>query len=628
MSQESVHDTKAPEFNSKPEHEHLDRPYHGVVAGKLMNPLAGISRQQLMRDVEIFAQQKGLEDRLDMLKKGALLSQEPMEYDSIDILSQEEKDSIRYEHANKWSHPFTLYATVFLCSVGAATQGWDQTGSNGANLSFPQDFGIEAVEGQPDYARNNWLQGVINSAPYIGSAFIGCWCSDPLNNWFGRRGTIFITAIILILTPIGSACTQTWQQLFVCRLLLGIGMGAKGSTVPVFAAENAPAMIRGTLVMGWQLWTAFGIFLGCLANVAVMNVTSVAAWRLQLGSAFIPAFPLAIGIFFCPESPRWLMKKNRYDKAYRSLVRLRTTELQAARDMYTIHVVLEMEKLIVRSDNYFTRFKELFTIPRVRRATLASGIVMLAQQMCGINIMSFYSSSIFSSAGFSTKQSLWASVGYGGINFAFAFPALGSIDFFGRRSLLLLTFPQMAWTLIVAGAAYQIPGPADSKTRLAVVVTFVYIFTAFYSCGEGPVPFAYSAEVFPLAQREQGMAWAVTVCLFFAAVLSITWPRMSAVMGHTGAFMFYAGLNVTAFILILLFVPETKQRTLEELDQIFSIPTGQFAAYQLKVMVPWWCRKYLLFQKNTPDPEPLYTIEGDVDNVPASQRRIDNKSHA
>jgi MFS family permease len=110
---------------------------------------------------------------------------------------------------------------------------------------------------------------MVNAAPYIASAFIGCWLSDPCNNYLGRRGTIFLTGIILLVTPISSAFTQTWEQLFAVRLVLGIGMGLKGSTVPIFCAENAPASIRGALVMSWQMWTAFGIFLGFCANLAV-----------------------------------------------------------------------------------------------------------------------------------------------------------------------------------------------------------------------------------------------------------------------------------------------------------------------------------------------------------------------
>jgi hypothetical protein len=170
--------------------------------------------------------------------------------------------------------------------------------------------------------------------------------------------------------------------------MLGIGMGLKEVTVPVFSAENSPTSVRGGLVMSWQVWTAFGIFMGTAANLAVKD-TGAIAWRLQLGSAFIPAIPLVFGIYFCPESPRWLMKKRKYKKAYRSLLRLRNSPMQAARDLYYIHAQLVQEQVLLeetglaKTDNFFTRFIELFTIPRVRRATQASGIVMIAQQMCG-----------------------------------------------------------------------------------------------------------------------------------------------------------------------------------------------------------------------------------------------------
>lgn len=138
--------------------------------------------------------------------------------------------------------------------------------------------------------------------------------------------------------------------------------------------------------MSWQMWTAFGIFLGFCANLAVYRIGDI-AWRLQIGSAFIPAVPLAIGIYFCPESPRWYIKKKRYVEAYASLKKLRNHELLAARDLYYINAQVEVEADIIGNSNYAKRFIELFTIPRVRRATLASFTVMIAQQMCGINII-------------------------------------------------------------------------------------------------------------------------------------------------------------------------------------------------------------------------------------------------
>jgi MFS family permease len=128
--------------------------------------------------------------------------------------------------------------------------------------------------------------------------------ADPLNHLLGRRKTIFLAAIFSLLAPIGSGLTQKWGELVATRILLGIGMGLKEVTVPVYSAEIAPTMIRGGLVMTWQLWTAFGILLGTSANLAVKDAGAI-AWRLQLGSAFIPAVPLVIGVLFCPESPRY-----------------------------------------------------------------------------------------------------------------------------------------------------------------------------------------------------------------------------------------------------------------------------------------------------------------------------------
>jgi len=214
------------------------------------------------------------------------------------------------------------------------------------------------------------------------------WIADPLNAIFGRRGVIFGAAIFSLLAPIGSGLCQKWGQLVACRILLGFGMGLKEVTVPVYSAEVAPKAIRGGLVMSWQVWTAFGILLGTCANLVFVHSGSI-AWRLQFGSAFIPAVPLLLGIWFCPESPRWLMKKRRLPQAYKSLLKLRNSPLQAARDLYFINAQLVYEDSLLeqaglsKNTNMFTRFVEIFTIPRLRRATQASGIVMIAQQMCG-----------------------------------------------------------------------------------------------------------------------------------------------------------------------------------------------------------------------------------------------------
>lgn len=149
---------------------------------------------------------------------------------------------------------------------------------------------------------------------------------------------------------------------------------------------------------------------------------------------------------------------------------------------------------------------------------------MQEQQMCGINVIAFYSSSVFERAGASRITALWASFGFGLINFIFAFPAIWTIDTFGRRALLLFTFPNMAWSILAVGLCSLID--SSSKVHLALMAFFIYVYAAFYSPGEGPVPFTYSAEVFPLSHREVGMGWAVATNLFWAAVVGIALPWM------------------------------------------------------------------------------------------------------
>lgn len=229
---------------------------------------------------------------------------------------------------------------------------------------------------------------------------------------------------------------------------------------------------------------------------------------------------------------------------------------------------------------------------------------MIAQQMCGINIIAFYSTTIFREAGMSPFQALLGSFGFGLVNWLFAFPAFWTIDTFGRRSLLLFTFPQMTWTLLAAGLCTLIDKQYDTL-RLVLVAFFVYLFGAFYSPGEGPVPFTYSAEVYPLSHREVGMGFAVATCLFWASILGMTFPFLLRRLGTVGAFGLYAGFNVVAFVMIFFWVPETKQRTLEELDYVFAVPTSKFGSYQVREALPWWFKRWVLFRKDA-QLKPLY----------------------
>ena len=478
---------------------------------------------------------------------------------------------------------------------------------NGANLSFPAALGL--TSGPDATAKDTFIVGLINSAIYLSVGLWGAWLSEPLNNRFGRRGTIFIGSVCCAVANGGSAVSASWGWLLFFRLLLGTGLGVNASTVSVYAAECAPAAIRGGLAVSWQMWTAFGIFLGFVANVAVYEYGfGEEAWRWQLGAPFLPVVPLLGMVWLCPEAPAWYVKKGRYDLAYRSLSRLRNAEILAAREIYAGYLQSQAKPRSTArfdsSSSYMSKIVDLFTVPRIRNATLASSTVMLAQQLCGINIITFFSSTIFEEAGFSALGALVASCIFGLINFLGAFPAIWTMDTLGRRSLLLWTLPFMALTMLGAGLSFKLP---EGDLQFGTLAVLIYLFCAEYSPGMGPVPSAYSAEVFPLSHREVGMGLAVATANFWAAVLSLTFPGLLAGLGSAGAFELYAALNVLALCLVYLFVRETKRKTLEELDEVFAAGLVIHLKFLVGQQLPWLWRRYVLRKEEAGDKP---TLEG------------------
>ncbi|KAK3674887.1 hypothetical protein LTR78_005231 [Recurvomyces mirabilis] len=603
-------DEKIGTSDSSPNHELAEQAGRrsSVALNIVENPLKRVSQPQASADAMAFAEANGMPEHAALFGRAAAVARAPDSFEAIHDLTQEERAALIYERDHKWHGPKMLWYSIGLCAVGAATQGWDQTGSNGANLSFPEAFGIHNGT-----SRDAWLVGLINSIIFLTAGLIGAFITDPLNHYLGRRGEIFLTGLCLTATPIGSGFAKSWQGLFAARFIMGIGIGAKNATVPIYSAEMAPHRIRGALVMFWQLWVVAGIFLGFCANVIVKDTGNI-SWRLQLGSAFIPSFVLICGIWFCPESPRWLMKHGHIAKGFRSMDRLRAHPIIAARDYYYSYVIYEEELREAKGSGYFQRMWDCFAIPRIRRANYGASTVMLAQQMCGINIISFYSSTIFEQAGYTSDQALYASLGYGAIQVVFTIPTLFLIDTKGRRTLTMITFPLMCIFLLAAGLSL-LNKTGSAGAQIGPVVLFIYLFTIMYSLGEGPVAFQYSAEVFPTIQREQGMAWAVCINNTFAGILSLTFPRMVQVMTQTGAFGFYAGLNLIAWGMIFCFVRETKQLTLEEIDQVFQVPTKTFIHHEITKTAPYVIKRYFLFQKNTPKPPGIIEKGDNVDRM-------------
>lgn len=230
-----------------------------------------------------------------------------------------------------------------------------------------------------------------------------------------------------------------------------------------------------------------------------------------------------------------------------------------------------------------------------------------------MNVIAYYSTAIFIEAGFSDSQALLVSFGTGVTNWLFAIPAIYTIDTFGRRNLLLVTFPLMGLCLFWCGFSFLIPdspdpnNPAETITptgKLGSIAAAIYAFMVVYSPGEGPVPFTYSAEAFPLYIRDIGMSFATATTWGFNFILSLTWPALVEAFTPTGAFCWYAARNMFGWVFCYFLLPETKNLTLEELDNVFSVGNREQARYYTEKL-PWYMNRWVLRKEQEAYP-PLY----------------------
>ncbi|KAJ5680306.1 hypothetical protein N7536_011445 [Penicillium majusculum] len=562
------------------------------------NPLDGIESPQLEADVTAFHNNLSLDIVVDLqtLINGARLAKHRLR-PIPSGLTRAELETISRENSDKYLSFLQtrgLLVTIMVTACAAITQGWQQSTINGsALLKWQDDLGL-------DTGSDMLLIGFINAAPWLSGSLIGTWVSDPLQERLGRRPALFLSAIFCVAVVIGrTAHCNSWKTLLACRVLLGVGIGSKASIAPIFAAEAAPDRHRGKILMLWQLFDALGIFLGFFCALIAMD-----SWRVLLATAIIPAIVLLFLVFMCPESPRFLIQRNQYADAYRSLLELRGTPIQAARDLYYIHAQLQTEATNMRNSheetlwwsereriyayqswinkvNFFERMMYLATNPRTRRACTAALIVMASQQLCGINVLAFYSSSLLhtdqsnsskpSDALFTSLTVVkWYNFAFGLANFLFTLPAYIFIDSRGRRPLLLGSFLGMLLSLIAVSGFFKIEAHDTRSILVAVFSCVPFVF--FYSIGAGPIPFTLSAEVFPLCVREVGMSFSVMVNFLGLGLLVLFVPQLtSRFRGEGNILFFFSGLNLLALVLIFFLVPETKDVSLEDMNSICKV---------------------------------------------------------
>lgn len=434
-----------------------------------------------------------------------------------------------------------VYVTAGFAALGGLLFGYDTGVISGAELFLKDQFTLTT------FALELIVSGV------LAGAAVGALLGGRLADLFGRRRLLIATAIIFAAGAIACALAGSPQMLIVGRIVVGLGIGLSSGTVPVYISEVSPAESRGWTVSLFQLAITVGILLAYVVDYAFAHVNG---WRWMFGLAVVPAAVFAVGMFFLPESPRWLARRGQSANARVVLARIR-----GAAD-----VDIEMREIEASLSHAGERgrLSDLFA-SSVRPALLVGIGLAILQQITGINTVIYYAPIIMQSAGIpSASGAILATAGVGVVNVFMTLVSMWLIDRVGRRPLLLIGIAGMAITLGALGMAFHGTTRSTASTWLAVVSVMAYV--ASFAISLGPIFWLLIAEIYPLKIRSSAEGLSATFNWGSNLVVSLTFLTLLQLMGPARTFWLYGLLAVAAWIFSFYLVPETKGRTLEEIE--------------------------------------------------------------
>ena len=435
-----------------------------------------------------------------------------------------------------------VYTISAVAALGGMLFGYDTGVISGALLFIKKVFSLSP-----------FMQGAVVSSLLVG-ATVGALVAGPLSDRFGRRPVLILAAIIFIVGALLAALTPNAAILIVARFVLGLAVGTASLLVPLYIAEMAPADVRGALVNFNQLMITVGILVSYLVGYAL---ASAQGWRWMLGLAVVPAAMLGLGMLFLPETPRYLVSRHLPERARAVLRRIRS-EASVEGELNEIIAVEEQERRESRG------WDELLQ-PWVRPMLLVGVGLAVFSQITGINTIIYFAPSTFQATGFGASASILATAGVGVVLVVGTILAIMVIDRLGRRSMLLIAFAGMGVSLGLMGLAYLLPNLSGVVGWLAIACVTVYI--AFFSFGLGAVIWVVVSEIYPLTVRGSGMAMATTGHWVANFVVSLTYLSLIQAIGETFTLWLYAVMCVGAFLFCYFLVPETKGRSLEEIEE-------------------------------------------------------------
>lgn len=443
-----------------------------------------------------------------------------------------------------------------VAAMGGLLFGWDWVVIGGAKPFFQRYFELTA----------DWQIGWANSCALIGCLF-GALAAGGLSDKFGRKRLLIIAALIFAVTSVGNALANNFTVFSLWRIFGGVAIGLASSLSPMYIAEIAPAPMRGKLVAINQLTVVIGILLAQYINWFLVRDLPPGAtddfirnswfgqqgWRWMFGLTAAPALFFFIGMFLVPESPRWLAKNGRLNLAHNVLEKV-------GGESYANAATAEIKSTLSAEQTERVRFADLLE-PKMLKVIMLGVVLAVFQQWCGINVIFNYAEEIFRAAGYDISTVLKNIAWTGSVNLVFTLFALMIVDRGGRRPLMLFGSAALAIIYIAMGFGYH------SGVKGLPMLLLVLGAIGSYAMSLAPVTWVVISEIFPNRIRGAAMAVAVSSLWIACFLLTITFPVLNRRLGSAGTFWLYGAICVAGFIFVFFKLPETKGKSLEQLEK-------------------------------------------------------------
>ncbi|MEL1240766.1 sugar porter family MFS transporter [Flavobacterium flavipallidum] len=448
-----------------------------------------------------------------------------------------------------------LLAISMVSALGGLLFGYDWVVIGGAKPFYERFFDITTSANLQAWAMSSALIGCI----------LGAVVSGVISDKFGRKWPLLLSAFLFTVASLGTGLASSYWIFVVFRIIGGIGIGLASALSPMYIAEVAPSHLRGRFVSLNQMTLVIGILAAQIINLLIAEEVPVgvsdafirASWNGQTGwrwmffACAVPSVLFLLLAFTLPESPRWLMKAGKQEKAFPTLKKIGGEEY-AREEMANIQATLDdvAEKV---------DFKAVLN-PKFRDVLLIGIVIAVFQQWCGINTVFNYAEEIFTAAGYGVSDTLFNIVITGTVNLVFTLVAMFTVDKWGRKKLMVIGASGLAITYLLLGAAFYF------ELKGVAVLSLVVVAIAIYAMSLAPITWVILSEIFPNRVRGAAMALATFSLWIACFILTYTFPLLNKSFGAAGTFWVYAGICILGFLFVLRKLPETKGKTLEEIE--------------------------------------------------------------